>query len=107
MTTLYSFPLSHNRLLLSSRQSSTLSSRPLRETNFHAPFKASSERTLLAHRLKNSFFRNHFEDPGRGERIILKCIFNLLNAELYAICYLLVLLGAYPILHVSRLRVKK
>jgi len=30
---------------------------------------------------------------------------NPLNAELNAICYLLALLGAHPILHVSRIRV--
>jgi hypothetical protein len=31
---------------------------------------------------------------------------NLLNAELNPICHLLALLGAYPILHVSRIWVK-
>jgi len=31
--------------------------------------------------------------------------FKGLNAELNVICYLLVLLGAHPILHVSRIRV--
>jgi len=35
-----------------------------------------------------------------------KDYFNPLNAELNAICYLLALLGAHPILHVSRIRVK-
>ena len=44
--------------------------------------------------------------------IILKSVseiclaLNPLNAELNAICYLLALLGAHPILHVSRIRVK-
>jgi len=33
-------------------------------------------------------------------------VFNPLNAELNPICYLLALLGAHPILHVSRIRVK-
>jgi hypothetical protein len=33
-------------------------------------------------------------------------VINPLNAELNAICYLLTLLGAHPILHVSRIRVK-
>ena len=33
-------------------------------------------------------------------------LINPLNAELNAICYLLALLGAHPILHVSRIRVK-
>jgi hypothetical protein len=32
--------------------------------------------------------------------------FNTLNAELYPISHLLELLGAHPILHVSRIRVK-
>ena len=32
--------------------------------------------------------------------------FNPLNAELNPICYLLALLGAYHVLHVSRIRVK-
>jgi hypothetical protein len=33
------------------------------------------------------------------------CVFNPLNAELNSICHLLALLGAHPILHVSRIRV--
>jgi len=33
--------------------------------------------------------------------------FNPLNAELNPICHLLALLGAHPIFHVSRIRVKK
>jgi hypothetical protein len=32
--------------------------------------------------------------------------FNPLNAQLNPICHLLALIGAHPILHVSRLRVK-
>jgi len=32
--------------------------------------------------------------------------FNPLNAELNPICHLLALLGAHPVLHVSRIRVK-
>jgi len=31
---------------------------------------------------------------------------NSLNAELNLICHLLILLGAHPILHLSRIRVK-
>jgi len=31
---------------------------------------------------------------------------NLLNAELNPVCHLLALLGAHPILHVNRIRVK-
>jgi hypothetical protein len=33
-------------------------------------------------------------------------LFNPLNAELNRICHLLALLGAHPILHVTRIRVK-
>jgi hypothetical protein len=33
--------------------------------------------------------------------------FNPLNAELNPICHLLALLGAHPILHISRIRVKE
>jgi hypothetical protein len=40
------------------------------------------------------------------DRIKLALI-NLLNAELNPICYLLALLGAHPILHISRIRVKQ
>jgi hypothetical protein len=35
-----------------------------------------------------------------------KNVFNPLNAELNPICHLLSLLGAHPILHISRIRVK-
>jgi len=35
-----------------------------------------------------------------------KNLFNPLNAKLNPICHLLALLGAHPILHVSRIRVK-
>jgi len=34
-------------------------------------------------------------------------LFNPLNAELNPICHLLVLVGAHPILHISRIRVKR
>ena len=37
----------------------------------------------------------------------LQTDFNPLNAELNPICHLLALLGAHPILHVSRIRVKE
>jgi hypothetical protein len=33
-------------------------------------------------------------------------LFNPLNAELNSICHLLALLGAHPVFHVSRIRVK-
>jgi hypothetical protein len=37
----------------------------------------------------------------------MKNKFNSLNTELNPICHLLVLLGAHPILHISRIRVNK
>jgi hypothetical protein len=43
---------------------------------------------------------------GRGRKQLLDNI-NPLNAELNPICYLLALLGAHPIFHVSRIRVKE
>ena len=46
----------------------------------------------------------------RTSRMICKkndMIINPLNAELNPICYLLTLLGAHHILHVSRIRVNK
>jgi len=39
-------------------------------------------------------------------RIVEDCDFNPLNVKLNPICHLLALLGAHPILHVSRMRVK-
>jgi len=38
--------------------------------------------------------------------VIILTRINPLNAELNAICYLLALLEAHPILHISRIRVK-
>jgi len=38
--------------------------------------------------------------------LYLNVDFNPLNAELNPICHLLALLGAHPIFHVSRIRVK-
>jgi hypothetical protein len=39
-------------------------------------------------------------------RIVEDCDFTPLNSKLNPICHLLALLGAHPILHVSRMRVK-
>jgi hypothetical protein len=49
--------------------------------------------------------------PLMGQLSVLFCDgsnnkFNFLNAEFNDICYLLALLGAHPILHISRIRVK-
>jgi hypothetical protein len=41
---------------------------------------------------------------GKSKRI--PSIFNPLNAELNPICHLLALLGAHPIFHISRIKVK-
>jgi hypothetical protein len=38
---------------------------------------------------------------------IFLCVINPLNAELNPICHLLTLLGAHPIFHISRIRVKR
>jgi hypothetical protein len=40
------------------------------------------------------------------DECIFKELFNPLNAELNPICHFLTLLGAHPILHISRIRVK-
>ena len=37
---------------------------------------------------------------------VVSAVVNLLNIELNSTCHLLALLGAHPILHVSRVRVK-
>ena len=39
--------------------------------------------------------------------VFLNKVLNPLNAELNPICHLLTLLGAHPILHISRIRVKR
>ena len=39
-------------------------------------------------------------------KIVMSAVINPLNAELNPICHLLELLGAHPILHISRIRVK-
>jgi len=42
-----------------------------------------------------------------GHNVLYMCLPNPLNAKLNPICQLLALLGAHPILHVSRIRVKQ
>jgi len=44
-------------------------------------------------------------DDMEGVCAVPSLVLNLLNAELNTICHLLTLLGAHPILHVSRIRV--
>jgi hypothetical protein len=48
----------------------------------------------------------HLVGSGTSVLYIGHMVLNPSNAELNAICYLLALLGAHPILHVSRIRVK-
>jgi hypothetical protein len=61
----------------------------------------------LGHEYNHSvgFATYHTQYPGRNSCNILHI--NPLNAELNPICHLLALLGAHPILHVSRIRVKQ
>jgi hypothetical protein len=50
------------------------------------------------------------KNQARDGRIVLRVTlnnFNLSNAELNPICHLLALLGAHPIFHISRIRVKQ
>jgi len=48
----------------------------------------------------------HLEGSGTPLLYIGRTLLNPLNAELNPICHLLVLLGAHPILYISRIRVK-
>jgi len=47
----------------------------------------------------------HITATGHLDVAGFRCFINPLNAKLNPICYLLALLGAHPILHVSRIRV--
>jgi hypothetical protein len=52
-------------------------------------------------------FRTHCTNvPQRREQVVCFCavMINPLNAELNPICHLLALLGAHPILHVSKIK---
>ena len=48
----------------------------------------------------------HLEGSGTPVLYIGRTVLNPLNAKLNPICHLLALLGAHPILHVSRIRAK-
>jgi hypothetical protein len=48
----------------------------------------------------------HLEGSGTPVLYLGRTVLKPLNAELNPICHLLALLGAHPILHVSRVRVK-
>jgi hypothetical protein len=48
----------------------------------------------------------HLEGSGTPVLYIERTVLNPLNAELHPICHLLALLGAHPILRISRIRVK-
>jgi len=73
---------------------------------------------LLFYTLRQPTVMVHFKCHGTGgfslatvtatnKRKWQNGLFNPLNEELNPICHLLVLLGAHPILHVSRIRVKR
>jgi len=61
--------------------------------------------TLTSQRNK---FKNRVPLPSSPPFFPLRCVegINPLNAELNHICHLLTLLGAHPIFHISRIRVK-
>jgi hypothetical protein len=48
----------------------------------------------------------HLEGSGTPVLYIRRTVINPLKVELNSICHLLVLLGAHPILHISRIGVK-
>jgi hypothetical protein len=48
----------------------------------------------------------HLEGSGTPVLYVGRTLLNPLNAELNPICHLLALVGAHPILYVSRIRVK-
>jgi len=48
----------------------------------------------------------HLDGSGTPVLYIGRIVLSPLNAELNPICHLLALLGAHPILHISRVRVK-
>jgi hypothetical protein len=56
--------------------------------------------------LKNIYKMQHLEGSGTPVIYIGRMVLNPLNAELNPMCYLLELLGAHLILHISRVRVK-
>ena len=65
-------------------------------------FKILSTQYLL-----NKIYKmQHLEGSGTPVLYMGRTVLNPLNAELNPICHLLALLGAHPILHISRIRVK-
>jgi len=55
---------------------------------------------------KNIYIMQHLEGSGTPILYIGRTVLNPLNTKLNPICHLLALLGANPILHISRIRVK-
>jgi hypothetical protein len=53
-----------------------------------------------------SRFQCYLLPAGLKKSIVERCKVNPRNAELNPNCHLLALLGAHPVLHVSRIRVK-
>ena len=63
---------------------------------------------LLFMKLCAARWEDSYKIKFRGRvRMLIDLTFNILNAELNPISHLLALLGAHPILHVSRIRVNK
>jgi len=65
--------------------------------------KLKRELYLASRKSNNSTTREHFKSYCK----ILSNVNNPSNAKLNFICHFLVLLGAHPILHLSRIRVKE
>jgi len=61
---------------------------------------------ILSTLLKKIYKMQHLEGSGTPVLYIGRTVLNPLNAELNPTCHLLALLGAHPILHISRIMVK-
>jgi hypothetical protein len=62
--------------------------------------------SILMSAEKKKYKMQHLESGCTPVLYIGCTVLNPLNAELNTICHLLALLGAHPILHISRIRVK-
>jgi hypothetical protein len=82
----------------------------VRQNNDPTQFYCYYQSTRRGKEINDIFYEGKFVHflANEGNRIIdmAPLILNPLNAELNPFCHLLALLGAHPILHVSRIRVK-
>jgi len=62
---------------------------------------------IFGHRRKKQQEEGENRPIAIFELVVEDKVFNPLNAELNPICHLLALVGAHPIFHVSRIRVKR